>query len=294
MARSGGSSKGGFYAVREGRCPGVYNSWNECQDMVSGFRGAVFKKFPSYAEAMDFVSGIGPHDRAIADPRRSHSLKRSASDADLEPRTHGRQAPRLTSGSASGSGSGHAAGPSSTRRINVYTDGASAGNGRAGAQAGWGVWFEDEDLRHLNEARRLPGRNQTNNRAEMTAVWRACLLCPDPMAQLVIHTDSMYTVQAINDWQTAWRRRGWKLASGGPVLNVDLIRRVERAFRARMIRPVLIHVAGHAGVRGNEEADRLAVAGARMPEAHPSEELGQLSDSDGEGDGYGSNKRYRH
>ncbi|KAE8212438.1 hypothetical protein CF327_g3932 [Tilletia walkeri] len=283
MARSN-SRAGGFYAVRVGRCPGVYNSWNECQDMVNGFRGAVFKKFPSYGEAMDFISGAASqHPRT--EPRRSGPMKRSASDADMDSRGHSAQAPRLSSASASGSGS------PARRRINVYTDGASSGNGRVGAQAGWGVWFEDENLQHLNEARRLPGPTQTNNRAEMTAVWRACLLCPDPMAQLVIHTDSMYCVQAINDWQAGWRRRGWRLANGGPVVNVDLIRRVERAFRARMVRPLLIHVAGHAGVRGNEEADRLAVQGARMPAIHFSEELGELSESDGEVGG--SNKRSR-
>ncbi|KAK0567591.1 hypothetical protein OC844_000174 [Tilletia horrida] len=287
-------SKGGFYAVRKGRQPGVYLTWEECQNMVNGFRGAVFKKFATEAEAQDFINGTftsanvsrGSAASASSSSPSSSTAgkKRSASEANLAQHNSsvGNSQTNLCSTSAN------------RRRINVYCDGASSANGQARARAGWGVWFEDMQYQHLNEARRLPGPMQTNNRAELTAIWRACLLCPDPVAQLVIYTDSKYCVQAINDWQAGWRRRGWKLSSGDAVQNVDLIRRIERAFRARSLRPQLIHVAGHAGIHGNEMADKLAVEGASMPVAPASDELGELSDSDNEGHGSGSNKRSRY
>ncbi|KAJ2782423.1 Ribonuclease H1 [Coemansia javaensis] len=47
----------GFYAVRRGRRPGVYGTWDECRAQTDGFAGAVFKRFASAAEAQAFVGG---------------------------------------------------------------------------------------------------------------------------------------------------------------------------------------------------------------------------------------------
>ena len=32
-----------FYAVKKGKIPGIYYSWDECKKMVDGFPGAVYK-----------------------------------------------------------------------------------------------------------------------------------------------------------------------------------------------------------------------------------------------------------
>ena len=40
-----------FYAVKIGRNPGIYNSWAECQQQVTGFKGAIFKSFKTKEEA---------------------------------------------------------------------------------------------------------------------------------------------------------------------------------------------------------------------------------------------------
>src|SRR4051812_31451 len=34
-----------FYAVRRGRQPGIYSTWDECQRQISGFAGAEYRKF---------------------------------------------------------------------------------------------------------------------------------------------------------------------------------------------------------------------------------------------------------
>lgn len=44
-----------FYAVKNGRNPGVYNTWDECRAQVEGFRGAIYKAFLSYDEAESFI-----------------------------------------------------------------------------------------------------------------------------------------------------------------------------------------------------------------------------------------------
>jgi viroplasmin and RNaseH domain-containing protein len=48
-----------FYAVRVGRSPGLYHSWNECQAQVSGYPGCKFQKFKTLAEANEFLSRDG-------------------------------------------------------------------------------------------------------------------------------------------------------------------------------------------------------------------------------------------
>lgn len=49
-----------IYAVRKGRVPGIYFTWDDCKAQTDGFPGAKFKSFrPSEAQAaMDFVNGI--------------------------------------------------------------------------------------------------------------------------------------------------------------------------------------------------------------------------------------------
>jgi len=44
-----------FYGVKEGKEIGVYKTWAECEKQIKGYSGAVYKKFPIYDEAYDFV-----------------------------------------------------------------------------------------------------------------------------------------------------------------------------------------------------------------------------------------------
>ena len=46
-----------YYAVRNGRHPGVYTSWDACSAEVKGFSGAEYKSFRTKAEAQAFVRG---------------------------------------------------------------------------------------------------------------------------------------------------------------------------------------------------------------------------------------------
>ena len=44
-----------FYAVANGRKPGIYTTWNECRDQVQGFKKARFKSFMDMESAREFV-----------------------------------------------------------------------------------------------------------------------------------------------------------------------------------------------------------------------------------------------
>ena len=44
-----------FYAVKEGKKPGIYMSWDECKEQVNGYSGAVYKSFTNEEEAKAFI-----------------------------------------------------------------------------------------------------------------------------------------------------------------------------------------------------------------------------------------------
>lgn len=43
------------YAVRKGKQTGLFETWDECREQVSGFPGAEYKSFQSYEEAEDYL-----------------------------------------------------------------------------------------------------------------------------------------------------------------------------------------------------------------------------------------------
>jgi ribonuclease HI len=49
-----------FYAVKKGRVPGIYLTWNECEKQVVGFSGAQYKKFLTEDHAKQFIDGSVP------------------------------------------------------------------------------------------------------------------------------------------------------------------------------------------------------------------------------------------
>ena len=46
---------GKFYAVRKGKTPGIYPTWDACKAMVDGYKGAVYKSFKTKEEAEAYI-----------------------------------------------------------------------------------------------------------------------------------------------------------------------------------------------------------------------------------------------
>lgn len=54
-----------YYAVKAGRNPGVYTSWDKCKREVDGFKGAEYKSFKSRSEAEAYLGGAGGDTAAV-------------------------------------------------------------------------------------------------------------------------------------------------------------------------------------------------------------------------------------
>ena len=126
----------------------------------------------------------------------------------------------------------------------VWTDGAAWGS-TGGRRAGSGAWFGPGDPR--NAACRVPGV-QTNNRAELCAVLLASrqrTTIPGSLCDIHVLADSSYvvlTLQRVN----------------APSTHLDMWRFLEHCNH----RIDSTKVEGHAGIVGNECADRLSKFGA--------------------------------
>jgi len=178
----------------------------------------------------------------------------------------------------------------------VYTDGACRANGQQGSVAGVGVFFGDDDPRYKppppaptrspfillsptvlissttntsskprNLSEPLLGPRQTNQRAELTALKRALDLTPLNRS-VHIFSDSQYAINCVTKWFHTWRQNNWHTSSKRVVENRDVIEEVLARIEEREVVGVGTRfewLKGHDGAWGNEEADRLAVEGAR-------------------------------
>ncbi|CAO3601183.1 unnamed protein product [Absidia cylindrospora] len=142
----------------------------------------------------------------------------------------------------------------------VYTDGASRGNGRVGAKAGYGIWWGDGDARNLSGS--LEGERQTNQRAEATAILKVLEQTQNMNHGLEIRTNSQYCIKAMTKWNKTWQKNNWKSSTGKDVQNKDLFEPMLNLVKSRKGETKFVYVPGHSGVHGNEQADALAVAGA--------------------------------
>jgi ribonuclease HI len=108
----------------------------------------------------------------------------------------------------------------------------------------------------------------TNNRMELSGAIAALQHVANEAGPVAVYTDSTYVVQGITQWVWGWRKRGWKTAQGGDVLNRDLWERLSSLVGARVRGEVDWRwVRGHVGTPGNERADQISVAFALQQSA---------------------------
>lgn len=215
-----------FYVVWTGRQQGIFSDWPAARASVERFAGARYKSFPTYAEAERAFKGGKP------------AASRAGSRAKTAPV---REAPALDA----------------QYDLQIYCDGACEPNpGHAGS--GIAVY------RHGKVSELWYGLHNphgTNNTAELNALHYALRMAERALEVeegVEILSDSKYSLSCIDLWAPSWEKRGWK-KSGGEIKNLAIIQ-ASYALYGRLKPSVrLTHIRGHAGVEGNELADRMAM-----------------------------------
>lgn len=217
-----------FYAVLQGKRPGIYTAWSGpggAEEQVKGFGGAVYKGFASREDAEAFLKGLGKR----VPPR---SIGRAHADEEDMWMPQG-------------------------EFIAVFTDGGCINNPGPG---GYGAIIIDGSSR-----KELSGgfRLTTNNRMELMA----CIVALRTLAKgskAVLTTDSRYVVNGIEKgWARRWRSRNWMRDRTHRAENsdlwgklLDLLEQHDVSFR---------WVRGHSGHPENERCDFLARSSALLP-----------------------------
>ena len=222
-----------YYSVHLGRKPGIYSSWSECQQQVSKFSGAIYKKFSSREEAEYFLqSGQIPRPQKKVVPVLPESQK-VIPKSDI---------------------------------LYIYTDGSCPGNGKDGCQGGIGVYFRDSNYKDISE----PWNDHpTNQKMELIAIQKALeKVYPDQdkYTSIQLYTDSQYSIDCVTKYISHWIKNNWINSKHEPVKNKEIIQSIYE-LKIQFKNLSLNHINSHTRKQdqhslGNERADQLAFKAA--------------------------------
>jgi len=218
-----------YYAIAAGRNPGIYLEWfgdRGAEFQVTGFRGAVFKGFPTRQEAeafMDAYSNRQPSTRKKKPVAKKKTIKQKQS----EPKN----------------------------QLTIYTDGGAINNPGPG---GYGVVIIEGNKR---KELYFGYRRTTNNRMELMACIAGMKAVKKPTS-ILLYSDSKYVVEGIDKgWAKRWQKNGWMRTKTDQAKNPDLWELMLELCDYHRVQ--FRWVKGHAGNPENERCDKLAVSAAK-------------------------------
>lgn len=237
---SSSRSKAQYYGVHKGMEPGVYETWEETSKQVTGFSGAIFKKFKTSREAEYFVvHGVtlpevpGPQYNApplystryppigvtrpsmfIVDSNDSTTASGRELILEVNKLIENKRAEVVVYSDADAD-------------IKVFTDGSRSSKTQ---RTGLGVAF-DSPFDHLNLSERLPF-GATHQEAELRAILKALQTIKAnkymSQANITVWTDSDYACKCLKNYMKVWLLNGWVTSSGKPVKHVEIIKEIDR------------------------------------------------------------------
>jgi ribonuclease HI len=171
----------------------------------------------------------------------------------------------------------------------IFTDGATKNNGYKNACGGIGVYFGNKHPKNIAEIFPCDLGLTSNNRCELYAIIRALEVYFDcyrrdikhkkrTKKNLIILSDSMYTINSLTKWIHKWKINGWKTSKKEDVKNRDLIQVLDyllekyrkytdiyfKHVRAHKKAPSKKKVTDYFYWLGNDMADKLANDGCKQ------------------------------
>ena len=210
-----------FYAVRKGKKPGIYSTWDECKNQVNGFPGAEYKSFKTQSEAKAYMGLSQPAKKVAPKMAKSGSITLYS---DGGSRNHGNKLGQ-----------------------HVKDD----------DQAAWAYLI----LRNGKKYYASDGEfGATNNKMEVLGLVNALQYIIDQGWQnesIDAILDSKYVLDSITKgWLNSWRRRGWKKSDGTVIKNKNEFMQLS-ALLGQFKHLNFKWTKGHADNSGNNFVDKL-------------------------------------
>lgn len=218
-----------FYVVWAGRETGIFTDWGSCKRSIDKFSGARYKSFPTRVEAESAFGGTAGSGGRPAVRKKSANATKSVTSLPTMGNTD----------------------------IEIFCDGGCDPNpGKAGS--GTAV-YRDGKLAELWYG--LYNPNGTNNTAELNALYQSLLIAEEGInnqKSVTVYCDSMYSINCISLWAYGWKKKGWKKPTG-EIKNLEIIKDAHELYERLKGDLTLLHVKAHAGIEGNELADRMTM-----------------------------------
>ncbi|WP_414827039.1 ribonuclease H family protein [Apilactobacillus kunkeei] len=210
-----------FYAVRKGKKPGIYSTWDECKNQVNGFPGAEYKSFKTQSEAKAYMGLAKPAKKAVPKMTKSGSITLYS---DGGSRNHGNKLGQ-----------------------HVKDD----------DKAAWAYLIIKDGKKHYASDGEF---GATNNKMEVLGLVNALQYIIDQGWQnesIDAILDSKYVLDSITKgWLNSWRRRGWKKSDGTVIKNKNEFMQLS-ALLGQFKHLNFKWTKGHADNSGNNFVDKL-------------------------------------
>lgn len=151
--------------------------------------------------------------------------------------------------------------------LHIFTDGSWKKQKHLLKSIGIGVYISETN-KSISKKIDLDEKG-SNNKAELTAIMYALNNVPSKYKeeQILIYSDSEYSIKALTIWSKNWIKNGWKTKGNKPVKNLELIKEILELLKKYNVK--FIHVRSHQDApsensdeyfswNGNDIADKLA------------------------------------
>lgn len=226
------SKKFSIYAVAYGKESNItVDTWDECKALVTGFKGAKYKKFSNIDDANKYLAE-NKEGSVKKDTANINSVKRTLRQTDKD-----------------------------TITTILYTDG-SLVRRQSGIYSGFGIYIPSKNF----EISRVLHGQKTNNRAELTAIITAInMFKEEDNVEIHIYTDSQYSIGIFGDTGIKYRAKNYTKKGTTEVPNADLVKIAVVLGDKYILK--FTHINSHTSAqdehsKGNDRADKLAVRGA--------------------------------
>jgi ribonuclease HI len=158
-----------FYAVANGRNNGIFMSWNECSQSVTGYKNAIYKKCNTLEQAEEYIKLNSPANAS------STKIKEVLEEPDYY----------------------------------VYTDGACSNNGKVNAMAGMGIFFGINDVRNLSQKLDGKQSNNAAELSAIIHTYSIIENDILNGKKIIIVTDSEYSINCVSTYGEKCCNQNW-------------------------------------------------------------------------------------